>query len=157
MENNPNSIQTWEKDGFLLSTYKAKLQIDRIHKFLSTESYWSLGIPLPVVQKAILGSLCFGLFDGSKEGHPQVGFARVVSDQATFAWLCDVYVESQARGQGLSKWLMECLMSHSELQGLRRICLATKDAHELYEKYGFEVTKSPGNWLEIKDNEIYSR
>jgi GNAT superfamily N-acetyltransferase len=143
-------------DGLEISTEKLKLQIEPIHRFLSQEAYWSLGVPLEVVKRAISGSLCFGVYDKHAHGQ-QVGFARVVSDQATFAWICDVYVEKEYRGRGVSKWLMENLMSHSELKGLRRICLATKDAHALYEKFGFIVTQTPDNWLEIKDNDIYKR
>lgn len=143
----------WQKDHFLITTDKTLLQIDRIHRFLSQESYWSLEIPQAIVAKAIDGSLCFGLFDESK--NMQVGYARIVTDGATFAWLCDVYIEKEYRGKGLSKWMMESLLSHPGLKGLRRICLATKDAHKLYEKYGFEVTQTPGNWLEKKNNNIY--
>jgi len=147
----------WKNGVFTISTDKSLLQVDRIHQFLSQEAYWCLEIPLSTVKQAILGSLCFGLYDESKNEKPQIGYARIVSDRATFAWLCDVYIEKSYRGQGLSKWLMECLMNHPDLKGLRRICLATKDAHKLYEKYGFEVTKTPKNWLEIKDNELYKR
>jgi len=144
----------WKRDNFDISTDKSLLQIDRIHKFLSQEAYWCLGVPKTVVVKAIEGSLCFGVYDRSG-GITQIGYARLVTDKATFAWLCDVYIENEYRGTGLSKWLMECVLAHPELQGLRRICLATKDAHKLYEQYGFEITKTPGNWLEIKDNDIY--
>lgn len=144
----------WNYDGFSISTDQSLLQVDRIHQFLSQESYWSNSIPMSVVQKAIENSLCFGLYKNSGE---QIGFARIVTDYATFAWLCDVYVEASVRGKGLSKWLMSCVMKHPELQGLRRICLATKDAHELYKKFGFQKTQSPENWMEIKDNEIYKR
>ena len=147
----------WKKEQFILTTDKSKLQIERMHRFLSQEAYWCLGIPLTVVKKAVDGSLCFGLYDDAKKEAPQIGYARIVSDKATFAWLCDVYIEKEYRGQGLSKWLMECLISHPELKDLRRICLATKDAHELYKKYGFEVTQTPGNWLEIKNNDIYKK
>lgn len=144
----------WQRDGFTISTEPSRLQIERIHKFLSQESYWSASIPISVVRKAAANSLCFGVYDKS---NAQVGFARVVTDRATFAWLCDVYVEESARGHGLSKWLMSCVMSHPDLQNLRRICLATKDAHSLYAKFGFEVTQAPANWMEIKDNEIYKK
>jgi GNAT superfamily N-acetyltransferase len=148
---------SWQKNNFVITTDKSELQIHRIHRFLSEEAYWCLGIPEKVVRKAIDGSHCFGLFDYSKEQKPQVGFARIVTDQATFAWVCDVYIENEYRGQGLSKWLVECFLRHPDLQSLRRICLATKDAHKLYEKYGFEVTQSPANWLEIKNNEIHKK
>jgi len=146
-------VDTWKNGSHSLSTDKSKLQIDRIHQFLSTEAYWSLDIPKEIVNCAIEGSLCIGLY----ENELQIGFARVVTDHATFAWICDVYVESKFRGKGLSKWMMECVMSHSSLKGLRRICLATKDAHKLYEKSGFEITKTPQYWMEIKNADIYKK
>ena len=147
-------IQNWNKDNFFISTDKSLLQISRIHKFLSEDSYWSAEIPKSVVTHAIENSLCFGVYNSNKE---QVGFARVVTDYAGFAWVCDVYIEETERGHGLSKWLMTCVMDHPGLKNLRRICLATKDAHELYKKFGFEVTKNPENWMEIKDNDIYKK
>ena len=140
--------------GFFVSTDPAQLDIDSIHAFLSKEAYWCLGIPKEKVRAAIENSLCFGLYSGEKK---QIGFARVVTDKSTFAWICDVYVEEKYRGQGLAEWLMKSVMEHSSLQNLRRICLATKDAHALYEKLGFKLTESPGNWMEIKDNDIYRK
>ena len=145
----------WTRDTFSISTDKDRLQPNRIHRFLSTQAYWCLGVPLEIVQKAIHSSLCFGLFSSDDGTETQIGFARVVTDKATFAWICDVYVEPEFRKRGLSKWLMECLMSHPDLKKLRRLCLATKDAHSLYRQYGFEVTQTPQNWMEIKDNDIY--
>lgn len=100
-------------------------------------------------------SLCFGVYENASG--EQVGFARVVTDQATFAWLCDVYIEEAHRGRGLAKKLMEELKAHPALQGLRRFCLTTKDAHGLYEGFGFQVTQTPEYWMEIKDNGIYQR
>ncbi len=149
--------RSWEKESFLISTDKAFLQIDKIHKFLTNEAYWSQDIPKTVVVKSIENSFCFGLYDISAADKEQIGYARIVTDYASFAWLCDVYVEHSHRNKGLSKWLMTCVMSHPDLQNLRRICLATKDAHELYKKFGFEVTKSPENWMEIKDNDLYKK
>lgn len=146
----------WRKENFVLDTDQGKLQYDRIHSFLN-RAYWCEGIPLEVVTKAAQSSLCFGLYDVSQNNRPQIGFARVVTDNVTFAWLCDVYVEVAYRGQGLSKWMMECVINHLKLKGLRRICLATKDAHTLYSKYGFEVTQTPANWMEIKDNDLYKK
>ena len=140
----------WAHNGFVVSTDKGLLQIDRIHKFLSTEAYWALEKPKSVIEKAIANSLCFGLFAPMGE---QVGFARVVTDSATFAWICDVYVEKEFRGQGLSKFLMQSLMSHPDLKNLRRILLASRDAHGLYSKLGFQATQTPNFWMEIKDNE----
>lgn len=143
----------WEKDHFSVSTDSSRLQLERIHAFLSTKAYWCLDIPKDVVERAIAGSLCFGLYDGEK----QIGFARVISDGATFAYLADVYVEEEYRGHGLSKWMMECVMEELRKRNFRRICLSTKDAHGLYTQFGFEVTKNPGYWMEIKDNDLYRK
>jgi GNAT superfamily N-acetyltransferase len=141
--------------SYFVSDRKDLLQLDRVHAFLSTKAYWCLGIPLEVVERAAANSLCFGAYRASDS--VQVGFARVVTDQATFAWICDVYVEESARGHGISKELMKAVMAHPSLHGLRRICLGTHDAHELYKQFGFYVTKTPENWMEIKDDQIYLR
>lgn len=142
-----------EKDQFLISTDKRKLDIDSIHEFLSTKAYWSLNIPKETVRKSIENSLCFGLYDGEK----QVGFARVISDFATIAYLGDVYVLEQYRGHGLSKWLMETVMSHPQLQGLRRWILLTGDAHGLYRKFGWTDIADPSLWMELHNRNVYSR
>jgi GNAT superfamily N-acetyltransferase len=142
----------WEKDDFEVSTDPALLDVDRIHAFLAS-SYWSTGIPLEIVRTSIENSLCFGLYRSSDKR--QLGFARVISDYATFAYLGDVYVEAEWRGKGLSKWLMSCIVSHPNLQGLRRFCLGTRDAHGLYRQFGFEVAKQPENWMEIKVPDLY--
>ncbi len=147
------TAMSWEKENFLVSTDKNLLQLDRIHKFLADEAYWCLDIPKEVVKNSIEGSLCFGVYKNQE----QIGFARIITDCATFAWLCDVYIETEHRGQGLSKWLMECIMAHPDLKNLRRFCLATKGAHGLYEQFGFTVTKTPGYWMEIKDNDLYKK
>jgi GNAT superfamily N-acetyltransferase len=152
----PSSLN-WKKDDFVLSTDKDLLQSKRIHHFLSTQAYWCLDIPLEVVEKSIAASLCFGLYHKSGGTDIQIGFARVVTDNATFAWLCDVYIEDDFRKNGLSKWMVECVLSHPDLQNLRRFCLGTRDAHTLYERFGFQVTKSPQNFLEIKDNDLYRK
>ena len=140
---------------FEVSTDKSRLQIDRIHRYLSEEAYWCLGIPRETVVHAIENSMCFGVYD--PVSHTQVGFARVISDYATFAYLCDVYVETGARGHGASKQMMEAIVKHPDLQGLRRFCLTTRDAHGLYSQFGFSVTKTPANWMEIKDDLIYTK
>jgi GNAT superfamily N-acetyltransferase len=121
--------------GYEISTDKARLDLDRIHRFLSAEAYWSPGVPREVVERSIENSICFGVY--SAEGE-QVGFARVVSDRATFAWLADVYIESEHRGDGLGKRLVATVLEHPELQGLRRWMLGTADAHELYRRFGFD-------------------
>ena len=142
---------SWSKGEFKISTDPSLLDVNRIHAFLS-QSYWSAGIPRELVQKSIDASLPFGIYSASGE---QVGFARVISDFATFAYLGDVYVEEAWRGKGLSKWLMECVMGHPQLQGLRRFCLGTRDAHGLYAQFGFRVVQVPANWMEIKKVDLY--
>ncbi|MBI3137490.1 MAG: GNAT family N-acetyltransferase [Sphingobacteriales bacterium] len=124
-----------KKEDFLISTDPVLLEMDVIHGYLSGESYWAQGIPLPVLQKALSNSLCFGLY---REGH-QVGFARLVTDKATFAYLADVFILPEQRGRGLSKWLIEVIQSHPELQGLRRWMLMTRDAQGLYKQFGWTV------------------
>ena len=124
-----------------------------VHRFLSQSSYWAQQRPLTVVEKSIARSLCFGLYvDRAKRAErEQVGFARVVTDQATFAWLCDVFVVDAHRSRGLSKWLLECVIAHPDLQGVGRIVLATRDAHELYRNYGdFEALPNPEMWMARK-------
>jgi RimJ/RimL family protein N-acetyltransferase len=145
----------WRKSAFFISTDKRQLQLSRIHRFLSQEAYWCLGIPSSVVARSIENSICFGLYHQDENTIRQIGYARLVTDQSTFAWLCDVYIEHPYRGRGLSRWLIECIMSSRYVQGLRRICLATKDAHGLYQNCGFKVTDTPANWMEIKDYDVY--
>ena len=138
---------------FTISTDKNRLDIDSIHEFLSTKAYWCLDIPRTTVERAIENSLCFGLYHRDK----QVGFARVISDYATIAYLGDVYVLQEYRGQGLSKWLMEVIMAHSDLQGLRRWILLTGDAHELYRKFGWTDIADPSKWMELHNKKVYSK
>jgi GNAT superfamily N-acetyltransferase len=121
--------------GYEISTDRERLDLDRIHRFLSTEAYWSPGVPRDVVERAIENSLCFGVYDDASG--EQVGFARAVTDRATFAWIADLYVESGHRGHGLGKRLVTAILGHPELQGLRRYMLATADAHGLYRQFGF--------------------
>ena len=142
----------WKQGEFIITNRREDLDIETIHNFLR-ESYWSKGIPKPIVEKAIDNSLCFGLYHSSK----QVGFGRVVSDQATFAYLADVFVVSAYRGRGLGKWLVSCVLAHPELQGLRRWMLATLDAHGLYEQNGFVALRKPEVFMEINDPNIYQR
>ena len=128
------SLEVYKED-FLISDDPALLDIDCIHDFLSNRSYWAGDIPRPVLEKSIANSLCFGLYKTGK----QIGFARLVTDKATFAYLADVFVLEEHRGQGLSKWLIEVIQSHPELQGLRRWMLMTRDAQGLYEQFGWTV------------------
>jgi GNAT superfamily N-acetyltransferase len=123
----------WRRGEYSISTERERLDLDIVHKFLSEEAYWSPGVPRDVVEHSIENSLCFGLYHGAQ----QVGFARVVTDRATTAYLADVFVLSEHRGRGLGVWLVETVFSHPDLQGLRRFLLGTADAHALYERYGF--------------------
>ena len=123
------------KDEYLVSTDPSLLNVDIIHNYLSEESYWAQHIPRAVVEKSISHSLCFGLYEKDK----QTGFARLVTDKATFAYLADVFILKEYRGRGLAKWLMEAIQAHPELQGLRRWMLGTRDAHGLYEQLGWTV------------------
>jgi GNAT superfamily N-acetyltransferase len=133
-----------------ISTDPKRLDVAVVHAYL-TQSYWSPGIPRAVVQRAIDHSLCFGLYHGAQ----QVGFARVVTDQATFAYLADVFVLEAHRGKGLSKWLMQVVMAHADLQGLRRFMLATKDAHALYQQFEFRELANPMVMMEILKPDVY--
>jgi len=143
---------TVTKDEYWITTDKEKFDMDIIHSFL-TNSYWAEGISKEIIQRSIDGSLCFGVFENNK----QIGFARMITDQATFAYLADVFILKEYRGRGLSKWLMEVIMSHPGLQGLRRMMLATRDAHELYKKFGFIPLTNADRWMQIHDPDIYKR
>jgi GNAT superfamily N-acetyltransferase len=145
-------IITEKKGDFIISTDKTRLDISIIHDFLANQSYWSRNIPFEKVKTAIDNSLNFGLFQKDK----QIGFARVVSDFSTVAYLGDVFVLEEYRGLGLSKWLMEKVMTHPNLQGLRRWILLTSSAHELYKKYGWASLANPGRWMEKHDPDIYN-
>lgn len=134
----------WENDEFSISTDRNRLKIDVVHKFLSEESYWARERTLEQTTRAIKNSLPFGVYKGEN----LVGFARVVTDYATFAYLGDVFILEEFRGKGLSKWLMEMIVNHPDLQNFRRWILATKDAHALYEKFGFGALKFPDRWME---------
>ena len=138
---------------YAISTDPARLDLDVIHEFL-TNCYWAKGIPRDVAARSIEHSLCFGVYDGSGA---QVGFARVISDFATFAYLGDVFILDSHRGHGLGKWLMECVMEHPALQGLRRWMLLTRDAHGLYSQYGFTPVKSPERYMELHQADIYKK
>jgi len=139
------------RHGFTISTDRQRLDIESIHAYL-TRSYWAEGISAALVAKSIRGSLCFGLYDASAE---QIGFARVITDGATFAYLCDVYVLESARGQGLGVWLIETVMQHPDLAGLRRSMLVTRDAHSLYARFGFTPSKPPDRIMEIARPGLY--
>jgi GNAT superfamily N-acetyltransferase len=141
----------YRRGEFLLSTDPKHLDLDVIHSFLS-HCYWAKGIPRETVARSIEHSLCFGIYDSKRA---QVGFARVVSDFATVAYLGDVFVLESHRGRGLSKWMMECIIQHPDLQGLRRWILLTQDAHGLYKQFGFTPVKSPERYMELHDLGVY--
>jgi GNAT superfamily N-acetyltransferase len=136
---------------YTVSTDPARLDAGAVHAYLSVESYWAKGIPLETVRRSLEGSLCFGLYHGAE----QVGLARVISDHATYAYLCDVYVLPAHRGRGLSRWMMECVLRHPRLQGLRRFNLATHDAHGLYRQFGFQPLAHPGRHMERVRRDVY--
>jgi GNAT superfamily N-acetyltransferase len=140
-------IDSWERGEYQIKADRSRLDLAFIHKFLSTQTYWAVGRSVEVVQRSIDNSFCFGIYKGAE----QVGFARVVTDFATFAWLADVFVIPEHRGRGLAKWLMEVILAHPELQGFRRWVLATKDAHSLYERFGFIPLHRPERWMERPD------
>ena len=145
---------------YLISEDATKLDLDLIHKFLSEDSYWARGIPREVVARSIANSLCFGVY-ALGNANPdsdwrQVGFARVSTDRATFAYLADVFILPEHRGQGLSKRLMEAVLAHPDLQGLRRWMLATADAHELYRRFGFAELSHPDRFMQRHDPDVYT-
>jgi GNAT superfamily N-acetyltransferase len=139
-----------EPAGYRISTDSTAMDVDAVHAFL-VRSYWAQSIPRTVVERAIRGSLCFGAF----QGELQVGFARVVTDGATFAYLMDVFVLEEHRGRGLAKWLLRTVLAHPDLQGLRRFVLATRDAHRLYEGFGFKPLARPETFMEINRPNFY--
>jgi len=139
-----------QRVGYRISSVTSEMDLDAVHAYLA-RSYWAEEVPRSVVARAIEGSLCFGLFEGAT----QVGFARVVTDRVTFAYLCDGYVLEQHRGRGLAKWLMDTVLAHPDLQGLRRFLLGTRDAHGLYEKLGFVPLARPEIFMEINRPGLY--
>lgn len=148
----PEVVVEHRRGDFLLSTDRRRLSLDVVHGFLAN-CYWAKGVPREVVAQSIEHSLCFGVY----EGDTQVGFARVVTDFATVAYLGDVFVLESHRGRGLSKWMMECIVQHPALQNLRRWILLTRDAHGLYSKSGFTPLKAPERYMELHRPDIYER
>lgn len=139
----PQILET-QHGQFTISTDPKRLDIDAICDFF-TRAYWTKGRPRERTERALANSLVFGLYDGQK----QIGLARVVSDYAIFAYLCDVFIHEEYRAHGLGKWLIETVMNHPDLQGLRRWTLATRDAHGLYRQFGWDALQAPANWMEI--------
>jgi len=144
-------VMTWQKNSFSIYTDPEKMDIPYIHRYLSEESYWARNIPLETVRRSIAGSLCFGVFEGEK----QVGFARVMTDKATFGYLADVFIDERYRGLGLSKWMMESIMAHPDLQGFRSWMLATRDAHGLYAQFGFGGLDEPQLFMRKSNPGVY--
>jgi len=141
-------------NGFILSDDPARFDLARAHRWISAESYWGEGIPFETFARACAGSLTVGAYaaDGA-----MAAMARVVTDRATFGWICDVYVDAARRGDGLGKRLMAYLKGHPDLQGFRRLHLATRDAHGLYARFGFQALTKVENWMEIRDPDVYRR
>jgi len=148
---NADAVMEYRRGEFLISTSHERLSLDVIHGFL-TDCYWANGIPREVVLRSIEHALCFGVYDGKGA---QIGFARVISDFATIAYLGDVFVLETHRGRGLGKWLMECIIQHPALQNLRRWILTTRDAHGLYSQVGFAPVKAPERFMERHRPDVY--
>ena len=146
-----NLVEEYLNGEFLLSSDPKKLDIDIIHNYLSKLSYWSLNIPLNVVERSLNNSLCFGLY----RNKTQIGLVRVITDKATFAYLADTFVIDEYQGRGLGTWMIETVMKSSELQGLRRWQLSTRDAHKFYQKFGFQSLDYPDRHMTIKYYNVY--
>ena len=143
---------TAEKDGFIINTDKQQLDIASIHQYLSKEAYWCKNIPMEIVKGSIEGSVCFGMYHNNRQALPvgrQIGFARVITDNASFGYLADVFIINEYRGRGLSKWLMQCILGHPELQGFRSWLLGTRDAHGLYSQFGFKPLEHPERFMRL--------
>lgn len=141
----------WRRADYLVTDDRRRLDLAVVHAFIAEQSYWATGIPEGTMARAIANSICFGLYRQER----QIGFARVVTDHATFGYLCDVFVEAGHRGAGLGKWLVECVLSHPDLQGLRRLALMTRDAHGLYKAFGFKPMADATRYLEIHRPDVY--
>ena len=148
-----SNVFTAERAGYVISTDATLLNLLAIHDFLCNHAYWAKGIPLATVQRALENSLCFGLYQDTQ----QVGLTRIITDRATYAYLCDVYVLDGHRGRGLARWLMECVTQHPDLQGLRRMFLGTRDAHSLYAQFGFVALTEPERYMAKLDPDVYLR
>jgi len=140
-------VTEWRRDRHVVSDDADRLDVAMISRFLADESYWAEGRPRDLVERSIANSLNLGLYEDDR----QLGFARVVTDRATFAWICDVLILSEARGKGLGTWLMECVIDHPDLHGLRRFMLATRDAHEVYRRVGFTELPDPSRIMVRQD------
>jgi GNAT superfamily N-acetyltransferase len=146
-----NRVINETRNGYLISDDREQLQVNTIHQFLCNDAYWSPGIPLATVEKGIAHSFCVGVYLEEQ----QVAFARVVTDYTSFAWLCDVFVLEAHRKKGISKWMMQFIMNHPNLQGFRSWFLGTKDAHQLYAQFGFKPLEDPTRFMAIRKPGIY--
>ncbi len=144
-------VSTWRRGDCEASDDPARLDLDRVHDWIGGQSYWAAGIPRERLALAVRHSLCLGLYRGGT----QVGFARVVTDRATYAYLCDVWIDAGERGRGLGRWLVECVLAHPDLQGLRRLSLITSDAQGLYDKFGFKPLADPNRYRELHFPDVY--
>ena len=145
-------VMEWHKGDYVISTDRDLIDVEEVHRYLSVESYWATGIPLDVFIRSIEHALCFGLYKGDR----QAGFARVITDYATFGYLADVFVLQPHRGQGLSKWMMSVIRDHPDLQGFRRWMLATRDAHGLYAQFGFTPLSASDRLMEALKKDVYT-
>ena len=152
MLNQQIPIQTNQRDGFLISTDVSKLNIEFIHDFLSNRSYWAKGVSKERVARLVKYSFCFGVYDVENDEENQVGFARTVTDFTTCAYISDLFILESYRGRGLAKWLVDCMISSPDLQGLRKWMLHTQTAHTLYTRFGFQPYAMPENYLELRPN-----
>ncbi|NML20382.1 GNAT family N-acetyltransferase [Pseudoflavitalea sp. G-6-1-2] len=143
---------TWTKDDYTISTDKEKIDVDYVHSVLSG-TYWAEEIPRSFVERSIEGAMCFGVYHNER----QVGFARMITDKATFGYLADVFIDETYRGRGLSKWLMEVIFNHPDLQNIRRFMLGTRDAHGLYRQFGFTELALPDRFMERAIPGIYKK
>lgn len=146
------AAREWRRGDFVVSDERSRIDVEAVHAFIAGSSYWAAGIPVSTMARAIEHSLCFGVYRGAR----QVGFARVVTDRATFGYLCDVFIEESARGDGLGEWLVACVLEHPDLQSLRRLSLMTRDAHELYRRFGFKPMADPTRYMEIHRPNVYA-
>jgi len=146
------------KNDFIISTDKSKLDVQVIHQYLSTSSYWAMHIPIETLQRSIDNSFCFGIYKtpgNEKDTWQQAGFARAITDKATFGYLADVFILEQFQHRGLGQWLMETILAHPELQGFRSWMLATRDAHALYARFGFTALENPARFMRLGLQQAY--
>ena len=151
------SSQEYYREHYLISTDIAKIDVGMVHNFLANESYWAAGIGRETVERLLKCALCYGLYDSSGDALSQIGFARVITDFASFAYLSDVFILSGHRGRGLGKWLISSILAHPDLQNLRKWMLNTKDAHSLYERFGFQLNTEQETYMTYRPHKLKQR